>query len=939
MVRPPPYPKARRALIERRTLDLTLAGLTFADRQSPDRRAAVFAALKQALAHGRDAVKRRFLAGASGIETARAMAYLIDQLIRTLYDDTTLRVYQTPNPTQSERLAVVAVGGYGRGEMAPFSDVDLLFLLPYKQTPVGEQIVEYMLYMLWDLGLKVGHATRSVDECLRMARQDQTIRTALLESRYVWGDQALYSDLKRRFAAEVVTGTALDFVEAKLGERDARHERMGDSRYVLEPNIKEGKGGLRDLHTLYWIAKYAYQVDDVAALPLRGVLTTAEANKFAKAEGFFWTIRCHLHYLAGRAEERLTFDVQRELAAAMGYTDHAGTRGVERFMKHYFLMAKDVGDLTRIFCAALEAEQKRKPKPSALHRWFGTKKHEKDGFIVEGNRLSIGQKEAFLANPVNLIRLFWEADRTGFDIHPTALRLVTQNLKLVDAKLRADPAANRLFLDMLVSRNDPEQALRRMSEAGVLGRFVPDFGRVVAQMQYDMYHVFTVDEHTLFAIGILAAIEKGKLKDEAPLATALFPTLVSRRALYAAVLLHDIAKGRGGDHSILGEQVAYKLCPRWGLTAEETETVAWLVRWHLAMSHTAFRRDLQDPKSIQDFVDLVQSPERLKLLLILTVADIRAVGPKVWNNWKAGLLRELYSLAEAKLTAEPGEGVSPLERRMQAQYAEMRRLLEDWSDADFEAHLALGTISYWLSADAPALARHARMIRRAGLDGAPLSVETRVDAKRGVTDVTIYTGDHPGVFARIAGALAVAGANIVDARIFTLSNSMVLDSFTVQDQDGGAFDRPDKLARLAVLIEQSLSGRLKSLADLKTQRSGPARTQVFTVPPRVLVHNSASATATVVEVNGRDRPGLLHDLGSVITKQNLQIGAAKITTYGEKVVDVFYVKDIFGLKLERPSKIDELRRALLAVLDTAAPPEPKAARPAAGRGRAKIAAE
>ncbi|WP_395830718.1 [protein-PII] uridylyltransferase [Elstera sp.] len=939
MQRHPTFPKARRALIERRALDQTLAALSRVDGQGPARRAAVFAELKQALARGRDEVKRRFMSGTSGIEAARAMAYLTDQLIRVLYDDTTLRVYQIHNPTQSERLSVVAVGGYGRGEMAPFSDVDLLFVLPYKQTPVGEQIVEYMLYMLWDLGLKVGHATRSVEECLRMARQDQTIRTALLEARYVWGDQALYDDLKRRFAAEVVSGTALDFVEAKLTERNQRHERLGDSRYVLEPNIKEGKGALRDLHTLYWIAKYAYQVSDVAQLPLRGVLTTSEANKFAKAEGFFWTIRCHLHYLAGRAEERLTFDVQRELAAAMGYTDHAGTRGVERFMKHYFLVAKDVGDLTRIFCAALEAEQKRKPKASALQRWFGSKKHEKDGFIVEGNRISIGEPQAFLSAPVNLIRLFWEADRTGFDIHPIALRLITQNLKLIDAKLRTDPEANRLFLEMLASHNEPEQALRRLNEAGVLGRFVPDFGRVVAQMQYDMYHVFTVDEHTLFAIGILARIEKGDLKEELPLASALMPTLVSRRALYVAVMLHDIAKGRGGDHSILGEEVANKLCPRLGLTAEETETVAWLVRWHLAMSNTAFRRDLQDPQSIQDFVALVQSPERLKLLLILTVADIRAVGPKVWNNWKAGLLRELYSLAEAHLTAEPVEGVSPIERRIQAQLRDLRALLEDWPTADFDAHVALGTPSYWLSADPASLARHARMIRRAKLDGAPLSVETRVDAKRGVTDVTIYTGDHPGVFARIAGALAVAGANIVDARIFTLANSMVLDSFSVQDAEGGAFDRPDKLARLAVLIEQALSGRLKSLADLKTQRSGPTRTQVFTVPPRVLVHNSASATFTVVEVNGRDRPGLLHDLGAAITSQNLQIGAAKITTYGEKVVDVFYVKDIFGLKLERAGKVADLQKALLAVLDTVAPPEPKAARPARVRSRAKIAAE
>jgi len=907
-------PLNRRQIINRRAIDARLAALPV-DLAPEKRRPEILAILKAALIEGRAEIKTRFEAGTGGRRASKDLTYLVDQLIRVLYDDTTLRVYPVANPTRSERLSVVAVGGYGRGELAPQSDVDLLFLLPYKQTPMGEQIVEHMLYILWDLGLKVGHATRSVDECLRMARADVTIRTALLESRYIWGDEKLFDELRARFDAEVVAGTSRDFIEAKLAERDARHARMGDSRYVVEPNIKEGKGGLRDLHTLFWIAKYAYRVDTVEALTAKGVLTRAEANRFIKAEAFLWEVRFTLHYLADRAEERLTFDVQPEIARRLGYSDRTTSKGVERFMKHYFLVAKDIGDLTRIFIAALEAEQRHKPRFGGLARFFSGRSREAHGFIVEGDRLSVGSPDAFLNDPVNAIRLFWESDRTGFDIHPTALRLIHQNMKRIDAALRANPEANRLFLEILSSQNDPEATLRRMNEAGVLGRFVPDFGRVVAQMQFDMYHVYTVDEHTIFAIGMLSRIEKQLLKDELPLASSLMPKLLSRRALYVAVLLHDIAKGRGGDHSELGEQVAYKLGPRFGLSEEETETVAWLVRWHLVMSNTAFRRDLQDPKTIADFVELVQSPERLKLLLVLTVVDIRAVGPKVWNSWKAGLLRELYHLAAEKMAGDGNtENSSVSDRRLGAVQSQLRFDLKDFTPAEVDQFLALGTRAYFLSTDTGAMLRHARLVRRAMQDRAPLSIDTRVDSKRGITDVTIYTGDHPGLFAAIAGALALAGANIVDAHIFTLTNSMVLDSFSIQDSEGGAFERPDKLARLAVLVEQALSGSLRSLNELSSLKSGPARAAVFTVRPRVLIDNKASATHTVIEINGRDRPGLLHDLGRTLTRQNLQIGAAKIMTYGEKVVDVFYVKDIFGLKIDRPDKLDDIRNALLTAL-------------------------
>jgi [protein-PII] uridylyltransferase len=920
----------QRDIIDRRALAEALAQATGEATNTALDRSVLLPPLKAALATGRDEIRRRFETEGSAHRTVREQCFLVDQLIRVLFDFVTEAVYPLANPTAGEKLAIVAVGGYGRGEMAPFSDIDLLFLLPYKQTPHTEQVVEFLLYLLWDLGLKVGQAVRSVADCLRYAKADLTIRTALLEARYIWGEQALFNELKQRFDAEIVRGTAAQFVEAKLAERDARHIRVGDSRYQLEPNVKEGKGGLRDLHTLYWIAKYIYRIDDVRKLVELGVLSAEESQRFERAQTFLWTVRCHLHYLAGRAEERLTFDLQTEIGRRMGYTNHAGTRGVERFMKHYFLVAKDVGDLTRIFCAVLEADQRPKRRLAWL-RW-GAGRRGLDGFVLDRERLTIPSEDFFKTDPVGLLRLFHVAQQHDLDIHPRALRAVTQSLRLVDARLREDPEANRLFLEILTSKKDPETALRRMNEAGVFGRFIPDFGRVVAQMQYDMYHVYTVDEHTLFAIGILHKIEAGQLKDELPVASAIMPTIQSRRALYLATLLHDIAKGRGGDHSELGEKIALKLGPRLGLSAEETETVAWLVRHHLLMSGTAFKLDISEPHTIQNFVERVQSPERLKLLLVLTAADIRAVGPKVWNGWKAALLRELYHSAldviSGGLTAEARDS------RVAAAQAQVRALLPDFTDEEFAAFTSRGYPFYWLSLDAETHARHARLMREADTGDAPLTVEKRIDPARAVTEITLYTADHPGLFSRIAGALAVSGANIVDAKIMTMSNGMALDTLWVQDREGGPFDRPDKLAKLAFTFENVLTGDLKPHIELERPPAFPSRTSVFTVPPRVLVDNQASRFHTVVEVNGRDRPGLLYELTRELTRLNLQVSSAKISTYGEKVVDVFYVKNLFGHKIEHPQKLDEIRAALTAVLEKG-----KRAVPAAApTRRARVAA-
>lgn len=888
------------------------------DFSKPSARAPVLAAFKDALEHGHREIRRRFEAReAAGAATLRAGAYLLDQLIRTLHEFTVTHV----KPLAPGDMSLIATGGYGRAEIAPYSDLDLMFLVAAKPANAsGGEInaaVEWMLYMLWDLGLKVGHATRTVDETVRLAKSDITICTSLLESRWISGDIALFDQFKGRFARDVIKGTEAQFVTAKLEERDARHERMGDSRYVLEPNIKDGKGGLRDLQTLFWIAKYLYRVETVAELVDRGVLDKTDARRFTKAQRFLWTVRCHLHYLAGRPEETLSFNVQSDLAERMGYTDHAGARGVERFMKHYFLVAKDVGDLTRIICAVLEHQHTKKARIALPS--FNFRKKRIPGFQVDGGRLTVDGPEVFKKDPLNLLRLFAEADKYDLDIHPEALRLVQRNLKLIDKAVQEDADANALFLDMLTNPKGPKLTLNRMSEAGVFGRFVPDFARVTGQMQYDMYHVYTVDEHTIRAIDLLSQIERGLLAEDHPLSTQVIKDIQSRRVLYVAVLLHDIAKGRGGDHSVVGARIAGKLCPRFGLSAWETETVAWLVLHHLDMSRTAFKRDLDDAKTIRDFVDLVQSPERLRLLLVLTVADIRAVGPGVWNGWKASLLRELYYAAQEAMT---GGGLPAQRREARADRVrgQVIEKLSDWQSDDVDWFLEQCNPDYFLAYDVDTIAHHAEIVRQADREGRQLVVETRAAEDIDVTEVLIHTLDHPGLFAAIAGAMSLSGANIVNASVTTLGNGMALDTFWVQDVEDHAFRGTDRLNRLKGRIEAALTGRLRASRELQAERDRqmPTRTRVFEVPPRVLVNNEASVHATVIEVNGRNRTGFLHDVTRALTDFGLQIISAHISTYGERVVDVFYVRDVFGLKIDQESKIRALRLKLLTAIGTAA---------------------
>jgi [protein-PII] uridylyltransferase len=924
--RRPERRQARKArdIIDREAIANSLKQLAAAHKgdMSGMRKAAV-AVFRVALDEGHQKARAWLEADGGGLDCANNLSLLEDELIRAIFEYLTTYVYPAANRSSAERICIAAVGGYGRGTLAPGSDIDLLFLLPYKQTPWGESLVEAMLYILWDLRQKVGHSTRSVAECLRQAREDMTVRTSLLESRHILGDETLFQELRTRFDHDIVRTTAREFVAAKLAERDSRVNKPGASRYLVEPNVKESKGGLRDLNTLFWIAKYVYRVREPEELVSAGLFTQREMELFHRCEEFLWRVRCHLHFVTERPEDRLSFDWQRIIAERLHYVTHAGLTGPERFMKHYFLIAKDVGDLTAIVCAALE-ERQAKGRP-VLDRFLGGFRRKRKAvpsgdFAIEVNRITVARVDAFERDPVNLIRLFWVADQQQMPIHPDATRLVTQSLKRIDASLRSNAVANKLFLDILCSRNSPEVVLRLMNEAGVLGRFIPDFGRIVAMMQFNMYHHYTVDEHLLRCIGVLTAIDAGRLEKDHPISHTIIKSIASRRTLYVAVFLHDIAKGREEDHSIAGARIARELGPRLGLSAAETDTCAWLVEQHLVMSNIAQSRDLADPATIAAFAKTVQTLDRLRMLLVLTVCDITAVGPGVWNGWKGQLLRTLYWETEVVLAG--GHSAIDRKQRVAGAQAELRSALATWSDPDFETYAARHYQPYWLKVDLPHKVAHAQLLRMGDKQMHSLMTEFRTDAFSGVTELTVVAPDHPRLLSIIAGACATASANIVDAQIFTTNDGLALDTISISRAFDSDEDELRRAARVAQTVEKSLRGEMR-LGDELAARPDPKkdRGKIFDVAPNVTIDNSLSDRYTVLEVSGLDRLGLLQELTATISRLNLNIGSAHIVTFGEKAVDAFYVTDLTGAKIVNPHRRATIRRDILAIFEDLHEPE------------------
>lgn len=861
--------------------------------------------LKKMLKSGEEEIARRFSYSKridAGYQAARERAYLIDQMIHAIYDIAVERIFPLSNPTQGERLTIIALGGYGRGELAPYSDIDLLFVQGYRSNAWVEQVVEYILYRLWDLGLKPGYAIRTVKEALSWIKGDLIARTSLMEARLLTGDAEIFNQVIKESRGQFSAKSANLFVKEKLAERDARLARFGQSRYSLQPNIKEGKGGLRDLHLVRWLARSRgfYSMADMID---QGYLTKLEAEQFLRAEKIIWLYRFHLHDIARRAEESLSFDHQVEIAKRLALKAKPGLNPVERLMRLYFRNTRRVGRLLQSFLIRfLDTEQK-------------TREIEKEGFLVSNAEIGMKIPSQFQKAPLDLLRIFTLAQKEQKRVKLSTLHQIQKDVHLID-QWRNDAEINDQFLTLIRSPHEPERWLHRLNETGILGRFLPDFGRIIDQVQFDMYHHYTVDEHTIRAMGELNTLLKGALDDENPILANLARKMNETRPkiLFLAVLLHDIAKGRDRDHSEVGAEIALELGPRFGLSDQETETLSWLVRYHLLMSNTAFRRNLDDPKTIENFAIQVGDRERLALLTILTIADIKAVGPKTWTSWKGQLLSDLYLRTDLELSQDHEKELH--DKQLDIIKDRLRQLMQEGNSLPKEAEEFIETLpkNYLLNFPENLIRDHYRRISALRQKGQEVIMEFSSDPDKAVTKATIICLDRKGLIAQLAGAFALSGVDIVNAQIFTLPPGIALDNFILQNRVGEAIPEykfPDIEMKIRNVLRNP-EDELSKLHQLPLY-TNPAIAS-FPVVPRVRIHQDASDDFTVLDISGRDKRGLVHALASCLSHFGCSIASAKVATFGHRAVDVFYIVGSDGKKLNDPKMIQSLTSALMDIL-------------------------
>ncbi len=872
----------------------------------------LFKSLKFQLDDHRDCIKNKFLKTSDGSLNVGLNVILIDSLLRVVFKNTYFHFLGNTD----YKFSLIAVGGYGRGELAPHSDLDILFLLPNKlnkkDTKKFEDVIQLILYILWDLGYTVGHSTRTIKDCIEKSKSDLTISTSLLEKRFVDGNSKIYNLLNNEFKSFIDNTKTLDFVAAKLEESDLRHKRFGGSRYVVEPNVKDGKGGLRDLHTLIWISKFAYKVDTIAKLIDIGAFSKQEATLFSEAQRFLLSVRCHLHYRAKREDDRLAMDAQLEIAKSMNFKNTVTHKDVERFMKRYFLAAKTVGNLTRIFCAAIETEFN---KPLRLNFLSFKKKENVDPFIIEVGRIYSNEKALLSENPINLMKLFFISHNTNIDIHPKTLRQITSLTKLINFEVRHDYNANRMFLDILTSEKDPTRTLRVMNESNILGKFIPAFQKIVGLMQFDMYHSYTVDEHTIFTISNLHALKRGKFKNFAPLASKVITEITSFRCLFVAMLLHDIAKGKKGDHSVNGSLIASVICPRLGLNKEETETVEWLVLHHLLMSKTAFRYELGDPKIISDFTKKVQSEERLKLLLVLTVADIKGVGPEIWNDWKGSLISELYLKSLDILIKKHTDNNIMKVAKTPKELFKMHLSKNNLKTSEITKYCNNFYNNYWEIFNFDKIVSHFEIFTKMKNDLNKFKIHLFIENKLQATELLVIAPDHHGLFSLISGLVAASGYDVVSAKIITRSDGYALDTFFIQNKERKPITDNYLSKKLIRTITQGLEGNFNIEKALsKKWEEIPARFRAVKAPTRVIVDNKTSDSYTILDIKCKNAPGVLYKITKVITSLGLQINTANVSSYGDRVVDIFYLKNAFGSKVDDDITIKKVKSLILEAL-------------------------
>ena len=844
-----------------------------------------------------EALEDRFHRGVDVSDLVHQRAWYIDELL--------IRAWDRFMAAQAGELALVAVGGYGRGELHPHSDIDLLILLGPGLKPACGGAIERFLAFLWDIGLKVGHSVRTVEECVQEATQDVGVATNLMEARRVAGSQRLFDEMRAHTGPARLWPVAA-FFEAKRNEQVARHRKYHDTAYNLEPNVKEGPGGLRDLQTVAWIAQRYFGAGALHELVTHGFLTEHEHRELAACREFLWKVRYALHLLSGRDENRLLFDHQQALAREFGYSDDRHRLAVEKFMKDYYRTVTELGRLNEMLLQLLQEVVLRRREPDEIvpiNRRF----RARNGFI------EAVAPDVFSRYPFALLEIFLlMAQHPEFKgVGAATIRLIRGHRHLIDDRFRGDLRCRSLFMELLRQPRGVTHELRRMNRYGILAAYFPAFGAIAGQMQYDLFHVYTVDEHTLHAVRNLRRFSVPAYEDEFPLCSRIARRIPKLELLYLAAMFHDIAKGRGGDHSVLGADDAFDFCVRHGLGDHDARLVAWLVRHHLLMSMTAQHKDIGDPEVITAFAKTVGDQVRLDYLYLLTVADIRATNPALWNNWKDALLKELYAATRRALN----RGLeNPLARREQIAETQeaAHALLADLDPAAVRALWdTLDEEEYFLRHSADEVAWQTRQVLASDHAALPL-IAVREQTERGGTEIFLYTHDQDRLFALTTGALDQLGLDILSARIVTTRDGHTLDTYIVLDDAGKPLQHPLRIRE----VTETLARRIAS-NDLGARVSRRAARQLrhFLIPTQVVFSGDVLRRYTVAELVTVDRPGLLARVGRAFVQCGVKVQHAKIATFGERVEDVFFITDRDNRPLDDETRLVALRDRLMEILD------------------------
>jgi [protein-PII] uridylyltransferase len=870
-----------------------------------EKRGAYLAAAREFLEHYREEIKRVHREGAGGAQVVGSTTRMTDALVIGLFNALSedLQVGKSGG-----ELALVAVGGYGRKELNPYSDIDLMFLYSGKDSKRVEEVANRLLYFLWDLKLDVGYSVRTLPDCVEMANSDVTVKTALLDARLLTGSDNLYRDLKKMMVSQVLAKRSDAFINEKLEEKEKRRGKYGSSVYILEPNLKEGEGCLRDLHTAMWVAKIKYKVDEPRELIMKGVLSEEDLKEYYGALSYLWRIRNELHYLAGRKNDQLTFEAQTSLARFFEYYDKGKSLGVEQFMQDFYLHANRVEHFSSMLITKC---RQRDEGPRKILGYF-TRRPVGEGFYVMRGELVIPEESVIEKDPVRLIKIFEYAQKQGVSLGIGAKRLIRDNLDLVNDKFRRSKEANASFFNILQADKLVPETLEQMHHLGFLNRFIPEFERIYCKVQHDVYHIYTVDTHTLFAVGEIVNLWRNKEKEKLPLLTQLAHEIDKRYLLLLAVLLHDVGKGSGGGHAEIGAELSRTVARRMGLSREDSERLQFLVRHHLLMAHIAQRRDLHDERMILQFARQMEKSENLKMLYLLTYADIRAVGPDVWTEWKALLLQELYEKAFTVLERGDFKLEASGERVRRVKRAVYDILVRDFPAQLIKDELQALSTRHLLSYSAEVIAGHMKVLLSLGDN--LLVFKVTHEKEKPYSNLTVCTYDVPGLFSMITGVMAANGMNILGAQIHTNTNEKVLDILQVNSPQGFPITDENRWTRLEADLIRVLKGEVR-VSKLVAKRDRPSilgEKVKPTMPARVEIDNEVSSDYTVIDIYAHDKVGLLYSITSTLTRLGLYIGVSKISTKVDQVADVFYVKDIFGQKISDPNKLEEIRSELLA---------------------------